>query len=105
MNDGRRGLEIFFFLLAIGLFALFGGGARLLYRWEQLTQRSWPRIVGTLMVSVFAAWLVGLALWEYLEAKPALLLAMTGAASWLGGEIVDRIARKLEQAILGRLNG
>jgi len=105
MNDNRRGLEIIFFLIAIGLFALFGGSARLLYQWESLIERGWPRIVGTLMVSVFAAWLVGLSLWKYWADQPALLLMTTGCASWLGSELIDQFARWAMRTVLRRLNG
>ena len=103
--DEQRGLtDILVYLAVISLFALFGSGARLLYRWEE-RPITWARTFGTLMSSVFTAMIMGLLAWETMQAHPALLLALTGAASWLGAEFMDRLARSLSKTIMNRVNG
>lgn len=95
----RRTLDTAIWLCLIGLFALFGASAKLLYNWRPT---HWTHAVGSLMVSVFAAWLVGLMLWKWLETQPAVLFAITGSASWLGSELIDKFTRAvLERKILG----
>lgn len=82
------------FLSAVALFAVFGASGRILYRWEAQS-RFTLRTLGNLMVSVFTSMLVGFALWDELAARPMLLTAIMGAAAWLGGDVIDALARKL----------
>lgn len=93
MHD-RPGLEEMMFLGAVALFAVFGASGRILYRWEAQS-RFTLRTLGNLMVSVFTSMLVGFALWDELAAKPMMLTAIMGAAAWLGGDVIDVLARKL----------
>ena len=91
-HDPRENLPTLLLFAAIGIFALFGASARLFYRYDATTPA--VRRIGQLMASVFAAWLVGLLLWEQLAARPALLLGLTGMASWAGAEGVDALVRR-----------
>ena len=93
MHD-RPGLEEVMFLGAVALFAVFGASGRILYRWEAQS-RFTLRTLGNLMVSVFTSMVVGFALWDMLEAKPTLLTAVMGAAAWLGGDVIDSVARRV----------
>jgi peptidoglycan/LPS O-acetylase OafA/YrhL len=85
------------FFLALFLFSLFGGLGRLLFLWDAQTR--WQRHAGSLMLSVFGAWLVGLYFWESL--RPPVLLATAGAMSAAGGEVVERIARRMASRVSG----
>ena len=101
--EERRGLiDILLYLLIIALFALFGSGARLLYRWEE-RPISWARVVGTLMSSVFAAWVVAGAMRAYFMEYPSLIGPVLGAASWGGAEFMDRLARGVERSLRERI--
>lgn len=93
MQD-RPGVEELMLLAAAALFALFGASGRILYRWER-ESRFGLRMLGNLMVSVFTSMVVGLALWDMLATKPMLLTAIMGAAAWLGGDVIDRVARRV----------
>lgn len=96
--DDRKGIEAATLLILAALLAIFGAGARLLR--ESKNAPAFARSIGNLMVSIFSAWLVGLALWETMgEQHPELLLAMSGAAAWLGGDVIDRIARWLLRGV------
>lgn len=86
------------YLAASGLFALFGASAKLLYKWEP---RPWRRSVGTLMVSVFAAWVTGLYLWDTFQSRPAMLLAIVGSASWAGTAMLDRLGIEAKRLLGG----
>lgn len=79
------------FFLTVILFAGFGGGARLLFHWDR--ERTWQRHLGQLGVSVFAGLLCALVAWDPLRGRPTVLLALGGAAGWLGGDIIARVSR------------
>lgn len=85
------------FFLAIFLFALFGGCGRLLFLWDAQTR--WQRQLGSLILSVFGAFLVGLYFWETLD--PPVLLAASGAMAAAGGEVVERLARVMAERTFG----
>src|SRR5512143_3276360 len=91
----KRTLDTFIWLLLIALFALFGASAKLLYSWHPTP---WTRTLGSLMTSIFAAWLVGLSIWRFVGQSPELLFVATGSAAWIGGEVIDRIVRRWERA-------
>lgn len=100
----RHGIETLLFFGLIALFALFGASARTLYHWETQTKLG-LHLIGNLMVSIFVAWLVGLAFWEMMAERPMVLLAATGAAAWCGGDIIDRIALRITQRLLNNGRG
>lgn len=88
--------EHFFF--ALFLFSLFGGVGRLLFLWDATTR--WQRQLGSLLLSVFGSWMVGLYFWDSL--RPPVLLATAGAMSAVGGEFVERVARIFTSRIEGK---
>lgn len=81
-----------FWLIAL-LLGLGGGISRLLYTWD--AQRNVVRMIGAVCTSMFVAVVVGLALYEQLVEHPSALLAVIGAAAWLGGDLVEQIARRI----------
>ncbi len=84
-------------ITALALFALFGGTARALVRWNAV--EPWQRRVGGIMASILAALLIGLPLSEYpiFRDRIGLLLGLGAAASWGGIEFIDMITRRLER--------
>lgn len=95
-GDGevRRGIEAVTFFCVIGLLALFGASAKILTRWET-EARSVARVVGSCMISVFVACVVGLVLIEIMADRPMLLLGIAAAAGYLGVEIADSVMRRV----------
>lgn len=88
------------FIVALGIFAGFGGAARLLSHWHP--EMTWNRGIGQLLVSTFAGLLVGLFAWDWMRQRPTLLLAMSGAAGWYGGDVV---MQQLLDVIVHRIPG
>lgn len=95
MDGGeRKSFEtVMFFVLVSGL-AFLGSAAKALSRWET-EARSIARLIGSCLVSMFVAIVVGLALFEVMPERPMLLLAITGAAAYLGVEIADSVMRRV----------
>jgi len=89
-------------LIAVAAIALFFGASKLLIIWTPA--RSMARALGNLMVSVCSAVLVGLVLHDPLSDQPELLVACAGAAAWIGGDVMDRLAKVLLKNI-GNGNG
>lgn len=88
----REGIENLTTFLLVGLLALFGGAARLLYKWPA---KSTLGSLGNLMTSVFAAVIVGLLGWEQMgTVHPAIWAGLIGLGAWVGGDLLDRLARR-----------
>ena len=88
--------ELFF--LVLFLFSLFGGLGRMLFLWRRNVP--WQRQAGSLMLSVFGAWLVALYFWES-TLPSAELLAAAGAMAAIGGEVVERLGRLIAGRVFG----
>ena len=97
MFDRPNAGELAVILIAL-IVAIMGGSARLVYEWKPI--KPLMRWVTNMIVSVFAATIIGLLTWEWLSGtRPAIWAAMCGISAWIGGDIVDRIARRMVKAI------
>lgn len=94
MNEEKRTIiDLLNLGLAIGAFALFGAIAKELVRWD--TGRHWFHRLGSAMVSIYAAWMVGFMVADWYPGKLGVLILACGGASWAGQEIIDVIVRWL----------
>lgn len=74
-------------LLVIAGFALWGALGRILLEWPDV--RDVWKAVGTLMTSIFAAWVLGLILRDrFDDTYPGLTLAATGLAGFFGRDFI-----------------
>lgn len=93
--------EHVWYAVACTFFGLIGALGRDLFWWEN--EARWQRRVGSIVVSIFAAWMMSLLLWDKISVP--LNLAASGGAAWLGAEGVNNLARFGTRAVLDARTG
>ncbi len=90
------------FFLVLFIFAFFGGLARLLLLWRP--RAIWQHRLGGVLFGVFGSWVLALYYWaDVLEGnlEPTRLMALAGACSAIGGEVIEQTLRYLVTRQIG----
>lgn len=96
--DVKHGpLDIMWLFVVLVLFAVFGGLAKDLVRWEPV--RPWQRRIGNGMATVFVAVPVGFYVSDLYPDQLGLILICSTVAGWGGSELLDVLWRLAQTRI------
>lgn len=107
MDDYLRPLDERWGLAALVAIATFGGlvgVGKVLSRWGGPDHKGLVVAFGNVLVSIAGGLLVGFMLIEAFPSRPMLVVGLSGLGAWLGGGLLEPLARRLVDRLQGEVD-